>query len=271
MRIGFVLLVLAVCGAIVYGIYKGTRHPSVTITNVVIRGGETVDHAAVRTHVRDILRGSYFFVIPHTFAYLYPEEQIETAVSRIPRVRNVEAERTTRTEIEIRFTEYPPFGLWCSAPDASSTTPCLFVDHTGYAFAEAPMLTGAAFTRFITEDRPPEMGASIAAEGRLRAFAEFKEALNRQYGLRIGDVTITVHDDIIYHLVGSGDIIVSSSTSVQNAFDALNSVFDSEEFKHLASSTFQYIDLRFGNRVYIKEEMTAGTSSEEAADVLREE
>ena len=87
--------------------------------------------------------------------------------------------------------------------------------------------------------------------------------------LRTYAVVETRAGDEEYHLAGGGYLIVAPKRGVQETFDNLQSILQSEAFKHMTPGAFDYIDLRFGNRVFLKEHIetpeTAAPSGEGAA------
>ena len=68
-------------------------------------------------------------------------------------------------------------------------------------------------------------------------------------------------------------LLVSPSQSAQETFDNLRSILESEEFAHVTSGDFNYIDLRFGNRVFVNEEESVVEEAETATstEALSEE
>lgn len=262
--IGLALLLLLALS--ITGVHKVTRHPSVTITAVDVQGGETIDPSEVEYRARELLKGTYLFVIPRSFAYLYPEGEIEDAVKRIERVRDVEVKRDSPTAIEITFSEYVPYALWCEELSASSTDRCLFLDPEGYAFGPAPSLSGSSFVRIITKGKEPQKEKHVLPIEELRIFGEFMNAVRTEGKMRIYAITKTEEGDVYYHVSGGGSIVVSGTDSIQDAFDTLTSVLDSEAFAHIAPGNFEYIDLRFENKVFVKE-----VDEEESEEVITDE
>lgn len=266
------VLILIVLSALLYGVWTVTRHPEMTISNISVEGGETIDHEEVRTRATELLRESYLFLIPKRFTYLYPHDDIVAAVERIPRVHTVFLERVSNTKILITFEEFVPFALWCRSLDVYSREPCLFVDDTGYAFDTAPHLTGATIVRIVTPGKVSEIGDTVLEidlppderRAQLLLLREFTEALARGFDMRVTAITIPKKGAITYHISGGGDIIVPFDLSAQDAFDTLESVLSSDTFAHIGPGTFEYIDLRFESRVLIKEPTEEAVVSEES-------
>lgn len=254
------------CGAVLAGVWYGTRIRAFTITDVAAEGGETIDLSAVRQEAQHILDGSYFFLVPKRFTYTYPHDEIVSALMRMPRVKDAAVARVSDTAISVTLTEHVPSVLWCPAESASAG--CMFVSADGRAFAEAPPLEGTVFLRYVTEERAPEKDAVLASAEEFRETKEFSDALLARHGMRAYAVTETREGDVRYHVLGGGDLIVPRSANRDEIFGNLEAILTSEEFEHLVRGEFDYIDLRFGSEVFVKEAKAqivpeeAATSSE---------
>jgi cell division septal protein FtsQ len=248
-QVFFGVLLTLFIGAVSFCVWYVTRLPALTLTEVSVVGGETISHEAVRTAVEEELLGTYYRLIPKRFSYLYPDEAIEARLLRIPRLKEVAVERTSRQQLAVAFTEYVPHALWCAQPAAPV---CLFIDRDGYAFAEAPRLEGGAYLRYVETGREPAVGQTVFTSTYVRETNAFVETLYD--ALRL-PVTAVERDgeSISYTLAGGGEIRTTTAEPLQTTLDNLQTLLASEEFSHLAPGNFQYIDLRFGNRVYVQE------------------
>jgi GDP-D-mannose dehydratase len=74
----------------------------------------------------------------------------------------------------------------------------------------------------------------------------------------------TAPDEVIYHLANESFIKASLRQSVEATLSNLSTVLRSEEFAHLQTSNFHYIDLRFGSKVFINEEVPGMATSSPA-------
>ena len=264
------LLVIACLALIGAGIWYGSRISAFTITTVSVVGGETVSHEAVRARVERELSGSYFKLVPHRFAWLYPKERIEAAVREIERIHEVDIVERSGKEIEIIFTEYRPAMLWCASVVAET---CVFVDVSGYAFEEAPRLSGNAFLRYSDQNRVPALGEQVFSAEKSAELLFFRSGLRASRGFVLIHVEQSTQDEMILHLQNGGRVKVSERIPARETLANLETVLASEEFAHLVSGNFDYIDLRYGDRVFVNEfgTETEDTTPTAASDTENEE
>lgn len=245
----FLILVLASL------VWYGTRRPEVTITDLSVTGGTTVSHDAVRAKADSVLSGTYALLVPRRFSFMYPHEELVLALNSIPRVHDAEVERTSRNELSITFEEYVPYALWCDTFVYSSSTPasCLFVDDRGYAYADAPPLLGETLVRFVVEGKEPEVGIFVHEPVSLERLKDLAQAIFENHAHRLRGITETKDGDLTLHLSGDVDVLMRKDADVDAVFSTIESLLSAPEFKEIPLEGFEYIDLRFGNKVYVKQ------------------
>lgn len=241
--------VFTVLALILTGVWFGTRAEALTIDQVIVTGGETISHDQVQQLVEQELEGLYLNYVPRRFAWLYPHDDIVTTVSATPRVKDPVVERRKKALV-VTFAEFEPAALWCST---GSSSPCVFLDTSGYGFAAAPNLAGGAFTRYIKIGQPASTSevftdaddfAQLQELGRLLATA----------GWPVSTIELDQARDAFVHLVGGSELKVSLTLTPQQTVDNLQTVLSSEQYSDLTPGTFAYIDLRFGNKVFVSRE-----------------
>ena len=273
-NIGIGLGVFLLVGLLLFGVWKGTRAEMVTIQAVEVSGGETISHQAVQAEVERLLEGEYAGFIPRCFTWTYPQSEIEAAVLETPRVKDPVITRTGRV-IKVMFAEYEPVALWCGAYEQGA---CVFLDEFGYGFAEAPILEGGAFTRYAKVGQPAETGAVFTDT---TDFAELRTLVRtlRTLGWPVASIELDQARDAFIQLAGGGELKVSLTLTASQTIDNLQTVLTAEKYSELAPGAFTYIDLRFGNKVFVNEfgdpethatstlpTMENATSSDEAAE-----
>ena len=243
------LLLVITIGTVLWGVWHLTRVPLFTIETVTAEGGITIQPSVVEAAVRDELEGTYYRLIPKRFAYLYPKKSIIERLQSIPRMQEVRVSREHQS-LEILYVEYEPFALWCAEGDSS----CVFIDRTGYGFAAAPPLRGSAFVRYLRAGAQPTVGEVAVSPALLRTTTTFIDTAATTFGFR--PRTVWFDDrDVIYRLGGGGEIRTSQEDGVERVLTNTETILESSEFSHLEPGNFEYIDLRYGNKVFVQEEL----------------
>lgn len=248
-----------------------TRREAVTVRDIEISGGETIPNEEIHAVVDRELAGNYLLLVPHRFAYLYPHDRILAAVLDVPRVRTATVERISRIALRVKFEEYVPYALWClnEAEDA----PCAFMDSEGFAFTDAPPLRGGAFLRHVLEGVEKIEERQMLDRNSLTESKLFTELLESKLNFRVHEVVHDENGDERYKLGGGGEILIAKGNGAETSFGQLQAIIASKEFDHLEPGNFKYIDLRFGNKIFVNEvleepEPVASTSVSAASTTL---
>lgn len=250
----------ALLGLTVAVVWWVTRLPSLTISEVTASGGETISAEEVIGKANGVLEGTYGRVVPKRFFAFYPHETLLHEVGTVDRIKDVIIERFGRNELRITYGEYFPYALWCVPEPADA---CLFLDERGYAFAPAPQLKGGNFVRYRHSALTAEIGKPILSFDDFWKTVTLTELLATD-GQFVRGVDVDTAGDVYYALVGGGELRASLSQEPQAVFENLRTILNSQEFSHLRSGDFKYIDLRFGNKVYINEELESSLATSTA-------
>ncbi len=81
------VLIFSFIGLSIATIWYGTRIGALTLRDVHVSGGESIAHADIEKRVREKLNGSYFGLVPRTFAPLYPEDEVMTSILEVERIK----------------------------------------------------------------------------------------------------------------------------------------------------------------------------------------
>lgn len=241
-----------ICGIalLLTAVWYTTRIASLQIQSIDVIGGETISHALVQETVERTLIGTYFKLVPRSFIPLYPKDEIVEQIQGIDRIKNVHVEITKNQTLTVVFDEYIPFALWCEHPESVT---CLFIDATGYAFAPAPELEGSAFVRYVEEGRVPAVDTFAFERSYVEETGAFIELLQEQLSLYVISVSKKGTYDTEYVISGGGILKVSQNIPALETFSNLETILTSEDFVHVKPGAFQYIDLRFGDKVFVNE------------------
>lgn len=259
-----------VVGSLIAGVWHATRATALTIDEVVVTGGETISHEQVRQLAWQELTGTYLKLIPRQFSWLYPHDAIASAVASVDRVESVMVKKLDATTVSVTVTEYTPTALWCSEDDGAR---CLFVNPDGFAFAPAPQLTGGSLMRYVTLGREPERYTFVQELSELSAIEWFVSSLESEVGWSVQQIEMDSVGDVFYIISGGGELKATVVEDPAVVLSNLATILASPEFAGLTPGEFQYIDLRFGNKVFVNRETlyaaaTTSTESLAASDPL---
>jgi len=250
------LITLTLIGIIV-GVWYGSRIESLQIKIIEVVGSKTIPEIVVQAVIEEVLAGDYFKVVPYRFALTLPDDAVIAAVLNIPRVKEVRIERIKDQILTVAFTEYDPVALWC----AELATSCVFLDSSGYAFAPAPALMGNAFIRY-QNGVVPTVGTAGFSEPFMTDSQFFSQQLETNLGLFVQGVEIKDDIDISYVLTTGAKVKTSTRMEAFDSLANLESILTNDAFLPLADGDFHYIDLRFGDRVFVSETEVLATSSD---------
>lgn len=250
-NIGIGVLVISMVALLMTGIWYGTRLSIVTIGAIEVRGGETVDTHLIEQIVDTKLSGEYIGLIPYRFTWLYPKSSILESLSDMERVYNIQLALGKERKLLVTFDEYVPHALWCLSVQEQQ---CVFLDTSAYAFAHAPQLTGGSFMRFITTGREPAVGEVLIESQQFSQLTQLLSLLSEQQWF-VSHVEIDQVGDAFLTITSGGEIKVRLDDAPEKIVQNMFLVLQSEEFKHVRPGNFSYIDLRFGNKIFVNEEI----------------
>lgn len=246
--VGFILLFfLSLISAIVW---FGSRLEPLTIVDVSVEGTKTVSIEEVEKRMKSELDGTYYKMVPHRFTWTYPDHQIISDIKDIPRVKDVSLSINDGRILNAEITEYQPYALWCGS---SSGSGCFFLDEEGYAFTNAPTLSGSLLGRYVDAGQEAQVGNSPFNYEFIKNTSHLVEVLKKEFNFKTEYILKTAETEATFHLVGGGKIHLTFTQSVEATIDNLRAILQSDELNHLEADNFEYIDLRFGDKVFVKE------------------
>jgi hypothetical protein len=229
------------------------RLPALVVSTVNVRGAVTIPAADVERAVTDQISGAYLALYPKSNRVLLPTHEVATALlAAFPRVRSVEVTQAAQT-VDVVLSERSPYALWCGEKRVGSGDPtdCFFLDDSGYVFTEAPDFSGDVFFRYFGTINGGPVGSLFLAPGE---FEELDLFVRSAHDVGVKPVSLAVLDapDAALHLSNGSKILFNRTGNLSDVLQNLKSVLESDVFRSQGTLKLDYLDLRFGNKIFYK-------------------
>jgi len=241
-------LILAVLAIVLGGLAYLSRLEAVVIGEISIEGNSITPTNSIEKIVEDGLAGAYFFVLPKNNSIFYPRRAIKEGIlNEINRIREVELSVLDLKTLVVRVSEREPNATWCNQEG------CYFMDPEGFVYSEAPEFSGDIFLKYYGDISGNPIGKRYLTEEYFESLSTFIEIV-KDFGLEIVSISIDEFEDIEAGLKEGGEIIFNKTQDLNLLAGDINSIFSDESFKieFESGAELDYIDLRFGNKVYFQ-------------------
>ncbi len=243
-----------------------SRLSAVNIYSIEVVGNKVIETNTIKEIVQNELTGKYLKLFPKTNLFLYPENNIKNTLSdKFKRLKDIQISIKNKKTLEIMLIERTGVYTWCGDVlpllDSTGEYKCYFIDDTGYLFDEAPYFSGSVYFRFFgtidKKENPLGLNFLPGKFANLISLKTMLEDMNLKpsafYLNNMGEINVffSTHsmlpDGPVFLLKADADF----NKVAENLKASLNTEPLKTDFKKKYSS-LQYIDLRFGNKVYFK-------------------
>jgi hypothetical protein len=238
--LGF-LAFLAVLSSIVYFLHL----PYFRINAVRVEGFSERLEEDILANILLGLHGKRFGILPYNNIFILPKDKLASSLTEsFSEIESLEIKRDWPRGALIKGKEREVFALWCA--DGEN---CAYIDKNGFIFKQAPIFAGNIFLKFFSPGRNFEVGSQMIPENEFRELYKF---LRMASGLRIKIIKAVLEDGVYNLETLSGlKIILNNKKTAQRFFEDLNIFIESRAEKG-GLDNLDYIDLRFGNKVFYK-------------------
>ncbi len=224
------------------------------ITHVSVSGENVIPQASIEEVANDNIAGKYVGLFSKANIFLYPKGKIENDLKMLyPTLGSTDIHALDFHTISVTVAERTPHALWCGNGNATSSEGCVLLDDSGLAYAYAPEYSGHVYETYIgalPEGPLPKQFLTPALFHSLSALVETFAKKIAPDG--ITTVTIDEHNDVRIAASGGYDILFALGDSGGDIFQRFTLTLTAAPFTTHKLSEFQYIDLRFGDKVYYK-------------------
>ena len=239
-----------------------SHRPSIRISKVELSGEVLVKEEDIELSTISYLNGSYLWLFPKDNAFLYPRNAlIKNLKDKFKRIDTIDIHLKNFHILTVDITERKPEALWCdSVPnhggqmeDGSLSERCYFMDGNSVVFAEAPQFSGDAYFKYYgLVDTSTPIGMQYLASTTL--FVQIVNFVDLVKSLSLKPIYIVGKDDGEFSMMLStgGQIYFDTKESLSKTSENLKALMHSPVFSSGAQNNIDYIDLRFGNKLFYK-------------------
>ena len=244
----FVVLVLA-AGAVWLA-----HAPFVRVVSVEVSGAQSVASSTIEEYVRSQMAGDYLWLFPRDNIFLYPRRAIEAGLlARYPALRSVDVHAADFRTVAVAAVERQPAALWC--PTGATQEGCFYMDEDGVVYSPAPDFSSPVYVSYEGALAP----SAQAGARQYLAPADFQSlsALAGALGQKEPDDpvrTVVVDDsrDVRVYFQNDFVLIFNLKDDGGDIFERFTLALASDPFKGKSLGDFEYLDLRFGDKLYYK-------------------
>lgn len=249
---------VCIVGVVGYGIHVLSQLPSLSISDIEVSGVEKIAPEEVASSINAHLDQGGFHYISRRNIFAYPKEEIEARiVAEFPRVRFASVSRPSllsRT-LHVAIGERHAYALWCTEESAEVQKSCFALDDAGFIFAPSATTTHGEFeTSHVFSGGVPVDGGAIGksfAAGQFPSLLALLRILQQETNVVPSRIAVLPEQDFTVDLEQGFFIKASFGQDPEMLARNLELVLSSEALRERIQDV-EYIDLRFGNRVYYK-------------------
>jgi cell division septal protein FtsQ len=237
-----VVIIVAVIAAL-----AGISHaPFLRITTVNVSGAKTIATSTVEAAVRQAIDGSYWYLFAKDDILLYPNKQIVSSlIARYPTIKNVEVHAVDFHTIAVTIVEREPKAQWCDVG-------CFVMDESGVVYAPLSLDASSlvVYQGKATGTKLPKQYLSVE---QFRSLASLIEALIQTTpDDPIRQVVVDENGDVRAYYQKDFLLMFTLSEANGDVFERYGLVMKSDPFTQHKLEDFEYLDLRFGDKLYYK-------------------
>lgn len=246
-------LMFSVCLLLGAGLVGGlglvSHAERLAVTEISVSGAQHLPAHALTAAVQAGMTDNRWLLFAKKNIFLYPKSELETKLSsEFPRIQEVRISRPSlmAQAVVVTVHERQPYATWCNAQQ------CFFMDENGLIFAEASNAQVPSTPYIFRKGLLPEteIVGQTFLRGRLSEIAHFLE-LVRAAGYEPQGITVENEKDFSVPLAGAFTLRVLFDVKGENIIHDLKLALEADSVRERISE-LEYVDMRFGNRVYYK-------------------
>ncbi len=215
---------------------------------VEVSGNQNVDKEVI------ILTAKSYFNTKTNILFLKTKILADALMKTYPAIENVAIKKHWQA-LTISVNERTPVALWCAKATSKNSeinSNCFYLDKNGIIFLPAPETSGSLILKISDSvQKNLVLGDRVIDPEILKYFLKFNDLLENKIGYQFNEFIINSdNSDFQGKISGAWRVLFNNQTPVEEEARILESVLSQEVKSNI--SRLDYIDLRFGKRIYYK-------------------
>lgn len=230
------------------------QKPQLQIKDITLSGAETMSPDSIINVVRQNISGKKMWLFPNASVIFYPKDKILNDIFSFDyRIKNVSIDVDTKRVLKINIEEYKPKFVWCYSDD------CYFTDEWGYVFQKIDFKPRGLYTVFRNGIEKNSALGSVWAKENLRDVKDFIEFFKNE-NIPIAEVAYIGNVDYYFYAENGTEIRIDFDSSIETAQSYLHT-FIVQNSDFIKNGTYEYIDARFGKKIFYKDKTVENPAS----------
>ncbi len=235
------------------------------IITVAISGTATVPPGAIQSAVEQDIAGAYVWVYPKNNILLYPKSTIQShLLTQFPTLKTADVHLENLHTVAVAVLERQPTALWCPATDSTGspqagsgqvvTSPaCFLLDENGLAYAVAPDYSGDAYVKYSGTEAPDALPWQYLTLQTFHSLAALVDAVAKKGGdARVSEVLSDANSDVHVKFENGFELLFALDDDTGQIFERFSLALGAAPFTVHPLGDLEYLDLRFGDKLYYK-------------------
>lgn len=231
------------------GIISLLRLQAIQIKEVKISGNVFVDTQEIQQKTDTLLNKNIAWIIPNKNIFLFSKHELIEQIKQNPAVVSVKVKKDFFNTLLIEVVEQEKEMIYCISPEK---TECFYINKKGFIYAKVEdIIIPEQEIIIYTEQGIKKIQDVILAEDTYTDIVLFVKNTMRQE-IKIGEVYIKSDGVIEFVTRDNTRLLASMFDDFKKDFAHLVALFENGVLTKEQLPQIEYIDLRFGNKVFYK-------------------
>lgn len=241
----FVFLFMVVLVGVVYVL----NLPKFQITQIEIQGNHLVEKEQIEQKINTLLSEKILGIIPNSNVFIFSKTNLYNELIQNQTIKEVDVYKKLFNTLYVVIEEHQKKTLYC---EDDTYQKCLYVNEEGLAYALVDtFIIPEQETVIFIENNTKQIGEYVSEQEIYQGLMQFIKSIG-QVELRIKSIVLL--EDGVIELITREDskIIMSVFDDFEKNFINLIALFEQEIFSKERVQEIEYIDIRFGNKLFYK-------------------